>query len=214
MKILLTSAGISNKTIEKAFRSLINGKIRIAFIPTAANIEEGKAAKWVKRFIEGYTKFGKIEAVDISTMKKEEWMPKLELANVIFVGGGDTAYLMKWIWKSGLAEEMQRLLKTRVYVGVSAGSLVLSKEIQGKGEHLYDDEVRNPSKGLGLIDFQIRPHLNSIGFPKIIEKNLKELSKKLDGDLYALDDDSAVVYNNGKIEVVSEGKWIRYSIEN
>jgi hypothetical protein len=28
--------------------------------------------------------------------------------------------------------------------------------------------------------------------------------------LYALDDDSAVIFNEGKIEVVSEGKWIEY----
>jgi hypothetical protein len=35
MKLLLTSAGIANKTIAKALRKLVNGKITIAFIPTS-----------------------------------------------------------------------------------------------------------------------------------------------------------------------------------
>ena len=46
---------------------------------------------------------GQVEVADIS-LDKNEWLPKLEKANVIFVGGGDTAYLMNWILKSGLAD--------------------------------------------------------------------------------------------------------------
>lgn len=213
MKILLTSAGISNKSIENAFRKLVNGKIQIAFIPTAST-EDDKDVKdkwWLQKDIKECEKFGEVEVVDISILKKEEWLSKLEWANVIFVGGGDTNYLMNWVVKSGLSKEFSRLLKTRVFVGASAGSMILSKAIQGKTEHLYGDEVKNPAKGLGLVDFQIRPHLNSPSFPKVRDKNLKELSKKLDGDLYALDDNSAVLYDNGKIETISEGECIKYS---
>ncbi len=44
MRLLLTSAGITNKTIAKELRTLVGGKkIKIAFIPTAANeVEEEK----------------------------------------------------------------------------------------------------------------------------------------------------------------------------
>jgi hypothetical protein len=41
--------------------------------------------------------------------------------------------------------------------------------------------------------------------------NLNEIFKNIKTDLYALDDNSAVIFNEGKIEVVSEGKWIKYS---
>jgi dipeptidase E len=212
MKILLTSAGISNKSIENALRKLVKGKIRIAFIPTAATEnEDGEEEDWLMQNIAECKKLGDVDVADISKQSKEQWLPKLEEANVILVGGGDTTYLMNWILKSGLAKELPRLLKKRVYVGISAGSMVVSKDIQGKTEHLYGDEIKNPPKGLEYIDFQIRPHLNSPYFPKVRDKNLKELSKKLSGDLYALDDDSAVLYNDGKIEVISEGKWIKYS---
>lgn len=210
MKLLLTSAGISNKSIETALRRLVRGEIRIAFIPTAAN-EEKEDKEWLEEDLGNCKKLGSVDIVDIATLNKKDWLPKLEKANVIFVGGGDTAYLMRWILKSGLAEELPRLLEKRVYVGISAGSIVLSKEIQASSEHLYGDETKNPPKGLGYIDFHIRPHLNSPYFPKITDENLKKLSKKLDGDLYGIDDDSAVIYNEGKIEVISEGKWIKYS---
>ena len=42
------------------------------------------------------------------------------------------------------------------------------------------------------------------------DKYLKNASKKLRGNLYAIDDNSAIVCVNNKIEVVSEGKWKKY----
>jgi dipeptidase E len=210
MKILLTSAGISNKSIEERFRKLVRGVIRIAFIPTAATEDNGDK-EWLEEDLNNLKRLGSVDIVDISVLNKKEWLPRLEKSNVIFMGGGDTSYLMKWILKSGLANELPRLLKKRIYVGISAGSMIVSKEIQADSEKLYGDEITNPPKGLDYINFYTRPHLNSRYFPKIRDKNLRELSKKLNGDLYALDDDSAVLYDNGKISVISEGKWIRYS---
>jgi len=210
MKILLTSAGITNKSLENALRKLVKGKIRIAFIPTAAT-EDKDPKPWLERNIKQCRKFGEVEVVDISSMDKKEWLPKLKRANAIFVGGGDTTYLMNWVWKSGLGKELPQLLQRRVYVGISAGSMIVSKEIQGKTEHLYGDESKNPPKGLGFINFQIRPHLDSRFFKKIRDNNLANLSKELKGDLYALDDDSAVLYENGRIKIISEGHWIKYS---
>ena len=44
MKLLLTSAGLSNKSIIKALKELTEkpfNELKLAFIPTAANVEEG-----------------------------------------------------------------------------------------------------------------------------------------------------------------------------
>lgn len=117
---------------------------------------------------------------------------------------------MRWINKSGLKNELPKLLKNRVYVGISAGSIVLGKTIQASEEFLYDEKVNNAPKGLGYITFNFRPHFNSPDFPKVRDKNLGEISKRLKGDLYALDDESAIVCKNGKIKVVSEGEWKKY----
>ena len=117
---------------------------------------------------------------------------------------------MNWINKSGLNNELRSLLKDRVYVGISAGSIILSKRLSASSEFLYGDEHENDPPGLGFINFNIRPHLNSPFFPKVTEANLKIVSKKLEGDLYAIDDNSAVLYIDSKIKVISEGVWKKY----
>jgi dipeptidase E len=210
MNILLTSIGISNKSLARALKGLIKGEIKIAFIPTASNVIEGDKS-WLIKSYTNAQKLGSVDIVDISALDKSIWLPRLQAANAIFVGGGDPTYLINCVRKSGFDKELPQLLKSRVYVGMSAGSLILSKEVLANGEDIYDDEAPNPPKGLGLIEFNIRPHLNSKMFPKVREKNLKEIAKKVNGKLYALDDESGVLYNDGKIEVISEGKHQVYN---
>ena len=55
MKLLLTSAGLRNESLRKALKKLVNEEgIRFAFIPTAANMQEGEKdwliADYVKVF--------------------------------------------------------------------------------------------------------------------------------------------------------------------
>jgi peptidase E len=94
MKIMLTSAGIRNELLEDSLRELVDEEnIRIAFIPTAADAEKGDKS-WLIDDLVNCRKLGVVDIVNISALKKEEWLPRLEEANVIFVGGGDTSYLM------------------------------------------------------------------------------------------------------------------------
>jgi len=212
MKIMLTSAGINNKSLENSLKKLCDEEIKIAFIPTAANMEKGDKS-WLIDDLANCKKLGVVDVVDIAALEKKEWLSRLKSANVIFMGGGDTTYLMNEVRRSGLADELRELLETRVYVGISAGSIIMSDSIQTSSEYLfklYDDEVESPPEGLGFIEFGMRPHLNSPHFPKVNDENLKEIFRDSGSDIYALDDNSAVIWNDGKIEVVSEGTWIKY----
>lgn len=215
MKLFLTSAGLSNKTLVNSFESLVGltgEKIKIAFIPTAANFEGGDK-DWL---INDYSNLKKqnyiVDIVDISALSKEAWLPRLEEANVIFVGGGNTFHVMHWFDKSGLTEILPELLKTRVYAGISAGSCIAGPTIFNSVQNLFDEKYDLEIKeGLNLVNLQIIPHLNSNWFPKVNEENLEKASKDLTEPIYALDDDSAVVVNEDKIEVVSEGKWRKFN---
>lgn len=211
MKLLITSAGITNKSIANELRGLVGSgkKIRIAFIPTAANQSKGEKDWLIKNYNE-CEKVGTVDIVDISAVGKKTWLRRLKETNVIVVGGGWTSHLMKWVVRSGLKDELPGLLKRRVYVGISAGGIILAKTIQASSEFLYGDEGKSIPSGLGYIDFNVRPHFNSPDFPKVRDRQIKKVSKKLNGDLYAIDDKSAIVYANGKIKIVSEGKWKRY----
>lgn len=209
MKLLLTSSGISNKSLLNALKRLAKSRIRIAFIPTAANtVNEEKS--WLIKDLDNCRKLGSVDIVDISAVPKNVWLPRLKKANVIFVGGGDTAHLMKCIVSSRLKNELPVLLKSRVYVGISAGSMVTNKTLQAASGFIFSK--KKAPKGLGLVDFYVRPHLNAteFHFKKTNDKNLKKVIRNFDGDLYAIDDNSAVLVNGSKTEVVSEGKWKIY----
>jgi dipeptidase E len=214
MKIMLTSSGITNKSLEKALKELVDGEIKIAFIPTAANTVgiEKEDKEWLIKNYNECLKLGFTDIVDISALDKEVWLPRLKAANVIFMGGGDAIHLINWINKSGLADEIRGLLKDRVYVGISAGSHVACKDLASSSKFLYSKSGSKADKGLGLVDFYVRSHLNSPKFPKVRDEFLKQETQKLNQDCYAIDDDSAVISVDGKIELVSEGKWIKYSV--
>lgn len=215
MRLFLTSAGLSNQKLVKAFEDLVNpsgDKIKIAFIPTAANVEVGDK-DWL---IEDYSNLKKqgymVDIVDISAIDKDIWQPRLDEANVLFLGGGNTFHLMRWVEKSGLKELLPKYLQDKVYVGISAGSCIAGPTIYNSVQNLFGEKYElKIERGLELVDFQLIPHLNSDFFPKIREEYLKEAAKDLTEPVYAIDDNSAVVVNNEKIDIVTEGKWIKFN---
>jgi dipeptidase E len=210
MKLLLTSNGLCNKSIIKVLTKWVKSSdIRIAFIPTAANYS-GNNKKWL---IENYVEclnLGTIDIVDISAMDKKMWLPRLKKANVIVIGGGSVTYLMKYVISSGLNKELPKLLKTRIYLGISAGSMIVSRKLCSSSEFLYGN-MRSIPKGLGYFDFTIRSHYNSKKFPKLCDAYLEKIAHKIPVDMYALDNQSALVIDGKKMFVVSEGEWKLYS---
>jgi dipeptidase E len=121
---------------------------------------------------------------------------------------------MSWLRKSGLDKLLPELLKTRVYVGISAGSIVTTINLRmSTSQKSYSEKVY-PIKddlGLGFVNFHIRPHFNSEHFPKLRSKYIKEIAKEIPESVYALDDDSAIVVNDKEIKVISEGKWEKFN---
>jgi len=143
MKLLLTSGGITNKSIAKALFELVGKKpeeTTLAFIPTAANV--GSSDKgWLIDDLYNLKQqnLKSIDIVDISALPEKVWLPRLEAADILFFSGGDTSHLMNWLEKSGLAKLLPDLLKTRVYAGISAGSIVAapSLALSSKDKQLY-----------------------------------------------------------------------------
>lgn len=217
MKLLLTSGGLENQSIINALRELVGRdfkEAKLVFIPTAANMEEGD--KWW--LINDLVKckelgFKEVDIVDIAAVTKEIWQKRLEKADVIIVGGGNTSYLMGQIKKSGLADILPKLLKSRVYVGISAGSMVMAPKLKEKEmQRLYEEPILDDdtNEGLGFVDFLVVPHMNSPFFPRAAEL-IDEVARDIEIYLYAIDDQTAVKVVDGKVEVVTEGKWKKYN---
>lgn len=218
MKLLLTSAGIKNKTIAKALFDLVGKKpsdTSLVFIPTASNVERGDKSWLIDDLINLKKQgFKSIEIADISAVDEKIWKPKLEEADILYFEGGNTYHLMEWINKSGLAKILLEFLKTKVYVGVSAGSCVVSKDLALKiSQNIYQEDLDRTEnmEGLNLINFYILPHLNSQHFTKVRKDFIAEVAKGMSEKIYALDDNSALKVVDGKVEIVSEGEWVEFN---
>jgi dipeptidase E len=216
MKLLLTSAGISNTSIRDALVDLLGKPIAQAsalFIPTAIyGIPNG--GDIVRRVINGslgdpfcelgWKSLGLLELTALPSIKQELWMPMLRETDALLVGGGDCQYLSYWMQQSGLADLLPSLLRKTVYVGLSAGSMVMTRFGTTYGNHTLPAES---DKSLGLFDFALHPHLDHEWFPENSLANLEKLAATIPVPSYVIDDQTAIKVTDGKVEVVSEGHW-------
>ena len=216
MKLLLTAAGISNPSIHRALVDLLGKPIaesKALFIPTAiyALPGGGDIARRVLcgalgfPFCDfGWKSLGLLELTALPSMKRELWVPMVQETDVLLVGGGDCQYLSYWMQQSGLTELMPELLSKTVYVGLSAGSMVMTRYGTTYGHHTLAAES---GKSLGLVDFALHPHLDHEWFPENSLANLEKLAAMLPVPSYLIDDQTAIKVLDGNIEVVSEGQW-------
>ena len=221
MKLALISIGIQNKSIENELRKLI-GKdfkgLKILFCTTAAKYYSDEMNGWLIEDLEFFKKHDcEIDMCDINEGSLAHLLPRFERADVFYFGGGNTQWLRKCIKNSGLETHLEKLLETKVWIGISAGSCVLTPTTTNPVLNLAGETIEGyPSDGLNLVDFQFIPHLNSPSYCVFNEQNIRRESLKLtanDGKkLYALDDESALFIENGSVKVVSEGNWFEVDI--
>jgi hypothetical protein len=116
--------------------------------------------------------------------------------------GIDTIYLDRWMRESGLAELLPSL--DLVYVGLSAGSLVMSPSVAD----VFASWTRPAGgEGLGFVDFVIFPHLDNPALPENTTADAERWAAGLTGPGYAIDDETAIMVVDGVAEVISEGHW-------
>lgn len=214
MKLLLTSSGLTNSSIANALFDLTGKKpeeTTIVFIPTASNVETGDKDWFITDLLNlKKQNFKSIEITDISAVDEKIWKPSLERADVLFFEGGNTYHLMRWINKTGLTKLLPELLKDKVYVGVSAGSIVTNPNLALKlSQQIYEEDMLETEEmnGLNFVDFYFLPHLNSEWFKKMRRENIEKVGLEINKPIYALDDNSALKIVDDKIEVISEGEW-------
>lgn len=211
MKLLLTSGGLRNRTLINALVELI-GKpvdtVKVAFIPTAMNTEPGDKS-WVITQTIQLQKIGiaQMDIVDISAIPKDIWLPRLKESDVIFVNGGNTTHLMRCFNESGLTKELPKLLESRVYVGVSAGSYIATPDT-----HMNSDNTAEVLTGLHFVNFGLQAHYKREDFP--FARTYEDVKKRVEGCpymIYALDDQMAVKIDGDKITFVGEGEYVEFS---
>ena len=138
MKLLLTSSGISNKSIHTALVELLGKPIAEAtalFVPTgvypfkggqyyAWNPVGGDAAPRMCQL--GWKSIGILELSVLPSIARDQWLPTLAEADALLVWGGDPLFISYWMQQSGLTDFLPSLPDDLVYVGVSAGSIAVA----------------------------------------------------------------------------------------
>jgi len=106
--------------------------------------------------------------------------------------------------ESGLAELLPSLPE-KVWVGVSAGGMVMTPSI---GEDFVGWKSPTGSdETLGLVDFSLFPHVDHPALPENTMAEAERWAAALPSPAYAIDDDTGVKVVDGVVEIVSEGHW-------
>ena len=216
MKLLLTSGGVTNPTIHAALVELLGKPVaqaRALVVPTAQWGHPLCGPESVRGLVAadpgfrhfsglGWASLGVLELTALPTIGADRWVPWVREADVLLVDGGDATYLAHWMRASGLADLLPSL-PDHVWVGVSAGSMVMTPRI---GSSFVEWADAPDDRGLGVVDFSIFPHLDA--FPTNTLADAERWAADLDGPAYAIDEQTAIRVVDGTATVVSEGRWV------
>ena len=210
MKLLLTSSGLSKRAIGQALQEMVGktpGECKVGFIPTASNVEP-YSKDWVISQFNQLQRYGfyRIDIVDISA-DGVDWRTRLEDCEVLWMTGGNTFHLLDQVRKTGFDNWFKENIKSKVYVGGSASTILMTPTIAVAGLEPGDENIPGITDltGLGYVDFEVEPHCDKARFDAVAE-----YAKTTKNPVYALDDLSAIRVIDGTVDVISDGTWQYY----
>ncbi len=206
MKLLLTSGGITNDTIANALSGLLDrplNEVNAAFILTAKNNRDIPAVEAMSNQIAQLDERG-INCIFADPSTDSDWQEKLDGVELVIIGGGNTFHLLNESRKTGFDVWLKDNLEQKVYMGTSAGSILMTPYIAIASVDDGDENAVGISDltGLGFVDFEVSPHTPE---DVSVEGNL-EYSKTTPRKLLLLDDNSAVKVTDS-LEIITEGQW-------
>ncbi|MDR2480767.1 MAG: Type 1 glutamine amidotransferase-like domain-containing protein [Spirochaetaceae bacterium] len=177
---------------------------KVVFIPTASIVE--KVTFYVGADKKTLEKLGLIiDELEISKASPDEIKAKINEADYIFVEGGNTFFLLQELKRTGTDKLIiEHINKGKLYIGASAGSMILSKDIEYVK---YMDssetapELKNKFTALSVVDFCVVPHCTNFPFKKAAEKIIGEYSGKL--DLRPISNNQVVTVDDDKVEALT-----------
>ena len=201
--MILTSSLYESIGFVKEFLDKNAKSKKILFIPTAANVEEYKNYMYLteKAFEDiGY----EVDNFDISVFSEKTVKEKLSKAEIIFISGGNTFYLLQELKRKNLISYLkERIENGLLYIGESAGSVITGSNIEYAS--LADDktlakELSDDYTGMNLIDFYIVPHFGEEPFAESSEKIVELYKDKL--DLKLINNKEAILIKNNDFKIL------------
>lgn len=221
MKALLISKWFGDNKQLGLLRRLL-GKEQLAgtkvFFCVTAACSRGSLPEWAAADIEAWKKMGMdVDVCDINGLSTDEIYVRMSNAELLYFEGGYTAWLNQKLVEVGAKEMFECLLKTRCYVGQSAGGCVASPFCMDTCTDWFV-EGKTAKPALGLVPWQFIPHLESASFPVcsiegaknfvpgIVDKTYAAAGMSMPDILYIKDDGYALVTDTG---VETDGVWVK-----
>lgn len=205
MKLFLASEAKNPVTLKNLenIAGGIKGK-KVAYIPTAANGEEGweswrQGGTW--QIVKGLG--ADLKLVQLEDFKNNFKKEDLGTPDIIWFAGGVPGYLMYWIKRCSLDAILPGILSRGcLYVGSSAGAMVAGQSLEAAAWGFVDGERGSENiKPLGLVDFDIYPH-----YRPELNSRIKSLYKGK--KLYLLENEESILVDNKKIKIFGRKKVI------
>jgi dipeptidase E len=225
MRMLLTSDGVLSGPAHDALIDLLDkplSECRTVVVLDAVLPFAGDKSRMLEH-VQAYRSLGWAEC-DILTLFSGPAAgieSRLRAVDVIFCYGGSNHWLAHAWVTSGLAPVLRELLYEKVYVGLSAGSMIFSQLHAAAVDALDDhDEVEmlqldSVGPALPLFDWFVVPHLGASFFPHATDEWAAQVAVKLGGESWFLEDGSALLVRDlaHQPEVVSHGHWLHFDAD-
>lgn len=180
-KLILVSMLYQVTDLVKTIEPELAGKT-VTYIPTAGIVEETEGMVEEETTILESLGLA-VDVLDVSAASYESIVNSLTKNDIIFIGGGNTFFLLQELRRSGADKILVREVnKGKLYIGESAGAVIACPDIG------YCSGMDSPEKapeltdytGLGLVDFYIVPHIGNKEMGEAAEKAVEEYNSRLD----------------------------------
>ena len=192
--LLLTSTGLSGKAVSDKLKSIVSDpkNSSVAIITTVAEGKENnKYSQLAKKQLEEMG-FVRIDFVDLERDPNKDF----SFYGIIYVCGGNTFKLLKFAREADFKTSVENFLKRKgIYIGVSAGSIIVGPSIQITAEIKPDkNEVGlKDLTGFGITDLIIMPH-----YSLEMEGGIVAFENKYGVKVERINNSQAILIENGQ----------------
>lgn len=220
MKLVLYSGGgeEENRYLNRRALELTGADTpKLTFIPSSSYDAEVD----FKFFVEEFSKLGvqRFMHFCVDTPFTKTMLNEVMKSDLIFLGGGNTFYFLKYLKKNKMFDHFKKFLKRGgVLCGLSAGAIVLTPHVHTASfPHFDRDENPFDMKNLSamrVVNFEFFPHYKN---SKRYDAELLHHSKKSKLPLYACPDGGGIIVEDerisftGKSHVFYQGKKLTLS---
>jgi dipeptidase E len=198
-KMILTSDGITSNSIKREFLRILEKPVAETKVLIIYTLRRKSSIKYVRKVNTQLKNLGiKKKNIYYANISSNIKKPKKDF-DVIYSCGGNTFYILDRIKKTGYDKVIKNFVhRGRLYLGVSAGSMIVHKTIKGadggKEGDVNDIGLKN-LKALNLTNIWIWPH-----FRDELNKEVIEFRKSVKWPVKELRDGEAILILGKKIK--------------